>query len=81
VTAGREDGTAGAMGRLRASHADREQAIDLLKAAFGQGRLAKDEFDVRVGQVFTSRTYADGRIDRRHPRLGDQRPALGRARP
>jgi hypothetical protein len=59
VTAGREDGTAGALGRLRTSRADREQAIDVLKAAFVQGRLTKDEFDLRVGQVFASRTYAD----------------------
>ena len=59
MTAGREDGTAGALGRLRTSHADREQAVDVLKAAFVQGRLTKDEFDLRVGQVFASRTYAD----------------------
>ena len=59
MTAGREDGTAGALGRLRTSHADREQAIGVLKAAFVQGRLTKDEFDSRVGQVFASRTYAD----------------------
>ena len=59
MTAGREDGTAGAQGPLRSSRADREQAIDVLKAAFVQGRLTKDEFDLRVGQVFTSRTYAD----------------------
>jgi len=59
VTAGREDGTAGALGQLRTSHADREQAIDVLKAAFVQGRLTKDEFDLRVGRVFASRTYAD----------------------
>ncbi len=59
MTAGREDGTAGALGRLRTSRADREQAIDMLKAAFVQGRLTKDEFDLRVGQVFASRTYAD----------------------
>jgi len=44
---------------MRASHADREQVIDMLKAAFVQGRLAKDEFDLRVGQVLASRTYAD----------------------
>jgi hypothetical protein len=52
---------AGAGGRthMRASHADREQVIDVLKTAFVQGRLAKDEFDLRVGQVFASRTYAD----------------------
>jgi Domain of unknown function (DUF1707) len=59
VTAGREDGTAGAVGQLRTSHADRERAIDVLKAAFVQGRLTKDEFDLRVGQVVASRTYAD----------------------
>ena len=45
--------------RLRASHADREQVIETLKAAFVQGRLAKDEFDLRVSQTFGSRTYAD----------------------
>jgi hypothetical protein len=51
---------AGAGGRrLRASHADREQVIDVLKAAFVQGMLAKDEFDLRVSQVLTSRTCAD----------------------
>jgi hypothetical protein len=59
MTAGREDGTAGARRLLRTSHADREQAIDVLKAAFVQGRLTKDEFDLRVGQVLASRTYAD----------------------
>jgi hypothetical protein len=59
VTAGREDETAVELGRLRASHADREQAIDVLKAAFVQGRLTRDEFGLRVGQVFASRTYAE----------------------
>ena len=44
---------------LRASHADREQVIDVLKAAFVQGRLARDELDLRLGRVLTSRTYAD----------------------
>ena len=53
--------TAGARGHshLRASHADREQVIDVLKAAFVQGRLTKAEFGLRVGQVLASRTYAD----------------------
>jgi Domain of unknown function (DUF1707) len=50
---------AGGRGRLRASHADREQVIDLLKTAFVQGRLAKDEFDARLGQALASRTYAE----------------------
>lgn len=44
---------------LRASHDDREQVIDTLKAAFVQGRLAKDEFDARISQTLASRTYAD----------------------
>ena len=46
-------------GHLRASHADREHVINILKAAFVQGRLTKIEFDRRVSQTFTSRTYAD----------------------
>ena len=50
---------AGGGDRLRASHADREQVIDALKAAFVQGRLDKGEFDARVGQAFISRTYAE----------------------
>ena len=46
-------------GRLRASRGDREQVIDVLKAAFVEDRLTKDEFDLRVGQALASRTYAD----------------------
>ena len=46
-------------GHLRTSHADREQVVEILKAAFVQGRLAKDEFDLRVSQTFASRTYAE----------------------
>ena len=45
--------------RVRASDADREQVIDVLKAAFVQGRLAKDELDLRLGRVLASGTYAD----------------------
>ncbi len=50
---------AAARGRIRASDADREQVIEMLKAAFVQGRLTKDELDLRVGQTFVSRTYAE----------------------
>ena len=50
---------AGGHGHLRASHADREQVIGTLKAAFVQGRFTKDEFDQRVSQAFASRTYAE----------------------
>jgi Domain of unknown function (DUF1707) len=51
--------TAAGCGRFRASDADRDQVIDVLKAAFVQGRLTKDEFDARVGATLASRTYAD----------------------
>jgi hypothetical protein len=52
-------GGTGGRGRLLASHADREQVIDTLKAAFVQGLLTKDEFDLRVGQTLGSRIYAE----------------------
>ena len=50
---------AGGRDRLRASHADREQAIEALKDAFAQGRLTGDELDSRVGQALASQTYAE----------------------
>jgi hypothetical protein len=46
-------------GYLRVSHAEREQVIGTLKEAFVRGMLAKDEFDLRVGHAFASRTYAE----------------------
>ena len=46
-------------GRLGVSPAGREQAIEVLKTAFVQGRLTKDEFGTRIGQAFTSQTYAE----------------------
>jgi len=56
-----DDGAAATadLGRLRASHADREHVLDVLKVAFVQGLLTKDELDIRVGQTFASRTYAE----------------------
>jgi hypothetical protein len=50
---------AGRRSRMRAGDADREQVIDALKAAFAQGRVAKGEFDERIGRAFAARTYAD----------------------
>jgi hypothetical protein len=46
-------------GRLLASTADRERAVDVLKAGFAEGRLTKDEYDVRVSQAYAARTYAE----------------------
>jgi len=48
-----------ARSQLRASRADRREAADVLKAAFVQGWLAKDEFDARIGQARASRTYVE----------------------
>jgi len=77
------DEGAAARGRLRAAHADREQVIEVLKAAFVQGRLDKGEFDTRVGQVLTSRTYAelaDLTADLPARAAAAQPPGPGRAR-
>jgi hypothetical protein len=60
--AARGDGIAagaGGRGHLRASHADREQVIGMLKAAFVHGMLDRDEFGLRVGQTLAARTHAD----------------------
>ncbi len=46
-------------GRLRACAADRERAIEVLKVAFVQDRITKDELDQRIGKVLASRTYDD----------------------
>ena len=54
-----EPGTQAAAAGLRASRADRERVIDLLKAAFAQRRLDRNEFDARIGQALASRTYAE----------------------
>jgi hypothetical protein len=85
VTAGpKDEKTARAAGRdhLRASHADRQQVIGTLKAAFVQGRLAKDELDERVGQAFASRTYGElAAVTADLPGgLADIRPQPARAR-
>jgi Domain of unknown function (DUF1707) len=46
-------------GGMRASTADRERAVDVLKAAFAEGRLDQSEYADRVGLVYSSRTYAE----------------------
>ena len=56
---GPQDPAAAGCGRLRAGHADREQAIEILKTAFVHGRLTKDELDARAGRALAARTHAD----------------------
>ena len=59
VMAAAWDRTAVAGAHFLASHADRERVIDALRAAFAEGRLARDEFDARVARTSGSRTYAE----------------------
>ena len=49
----------GYYGHMRAASADRERAVDVLRAGFAEGRLTKDEFEGRVERVYSSRTYSD----------------------
>lgn len=44
---------------MLAASTDRERTIDVLKAAYGEGRLTKEEFDARSARVLAARTYAD----------------------
>ena len=44
---------------LRASHADRDQAAERLRAAAGDGRLSPEELDDRLERALTARTYAE----------------------
>ena len=43
---------------LRCTDADRDRVIDLLKAAYADGRLDQAEFDVRFDLTMKSKTYA-----------------------
>jgi hypothetical protein len=44
---------------MRAASADRDRTIDVLTAAYGEGRLTKEEFDARCARVLSAKTYAD----------------------
>jgi hypothetical protein len=45
------------VGSMLASNADRDRAIDVLRAGFAEGRLTQAEFEERVERVQESRTY------------------------
>jgi hypothetical protein len=47
---------AGTGPELRASHADRDRAVDVLRVAAGEGRLTTGELDERVGAALSART-------------------------
>jgi Domain of unknown function (DUF4190)/Domain of unknown function (DUF1707) len=44
---------------LRASTADRDSAVEVLKAGYAEGRLSKEEYEARAEQAFTARTLGD----------------------
>ncbi len=54
---------AGYQGRMspsmRAASADRERAVDVLKAGFTEGRLTQDEYNDRMGRAYAARTYGE----------------------
>ncbi|MFG2208417.1 DUF1707 and DUF4190 domain-containing protein [Streptomyces sp. NPDC048638] len=44
---------------MRASHADRERAVDVLKAGFAEGRLQQPEYEQRMGRAYQAQTHAE----------------------
>jgi hypothetical protein len=48
-----------AQASMRAASADRERAVDVLKAGFAEGRLTQDEYNDRMGRAYAARTYGE----------------------
>jgi len=44
---------------MRASDADRERLVEMLKTAFTEGRLTQDEYNLRMEHAYTAKTYGD----------------------
>jgi hypothetical protein len=49
----------GRYGQIRSSAAEREQVIDVLKTAFTDGRLTREEYEDRIGLALRPLTYAE----------------------
>jgi class 3 adenylate cyclase len=49
----------GRLAGLRASHADRDRVVEVLRTAAGDGRLTTDDLDERLEAALTARTLAD----------------------
>ena len=49
----------GERGKMRASDSDRDRVVEVLNVAFSEGRLSKDEYDGRLENALSARTYAD----------------------
>jgi hypothetical protein len=59
VEPGLGDGRPARYGQMRSSAAERERTIDVLKTAFAEGRLTKQECDDRIGLALSPLTYAE----------------------
>ncbi|MCF6523529.1 DUF1707 and DUF4190 domain-containing protein [Streptomyces sp. JJ36] len=44
---------------MLAGNADRERTVDVLRAAFAEGRLTKEEYDQRSGRALAARTLEE----------------------
>ena len=44
---------------MRAASADRERAVDVMKAGFAEGRLTQDEYNERISRAYAARTYGE----------------------
>jgi hypothetical protein len=44
---------------MLASHADRERAVDVLRAGFGEGRLQQAELEKRIARAYEARTVGE----------------------
>jgi Domain of unknown function (DUF1707)/Domain of unknown function (DUF4190) len=44
---------------MLAASADRERAVDVLKAGFAEGRLTQEEYNDRMGRAYAARTYGE----------------------
>jgi hypothetical protein len=49
----------GGYASIRASTADTDRTVAVLKTSFVEGRLTKDELDLRLGQALISRFFAE----------------------
>jgi Domain of unknown function (DUF1707) len=54
-----EPSAGGTSPELRASHADRDRVVEILRVAAGDGRLTSDELDQRLEAALTARTYRE----------------------
>ena len=59
MTVGPGYGAGVARGQMRASTVDRDRAVELITSAYTEGRLDKDEHDMRVERAMTATTFAD----------------------